>query len=137
MASGVREVFGREGELAVVSSFLDDTASGPAALLLGGEAGVGKTTRWREGVEAAVRLAIAVWALSILLALVGLALMLVYALRHIMTAAAGSIGAITLMFSTVGLLVVRAQPRNRVGCVKAGRKLEHWPLEKSSTRGRC
>ncbi len=21
--------------------------------------------------------------------------------------------------------------------VKAGRKLEHWPLEKSSTRGRC
>jgi hypothetical protein len=53
MASGVREVFGREGELAAVSSFLDDTASGPAALLLEGEAGVGKTTLWREGVEAA------------------------------------------------------------------------------------
>ena len=53
MPSGAREVFGREGEVAVVSSFLDDTTSGPAALLLEGEAGVGKTTLWREGVEAA------------------------------------------------------------------------------------
>jgi hypothetical protein len=64
-----------------------------------------------------LRLGLTVWALSILLALVGLALMLVYALRHIALDAAGFIGAITLMFSTVGLLVVRAQPRNRVGWI--------------------
>jgi DNA-binding CsgD family transcriptional regulator len=47
------EVFGREGELATVQPFLDSIRAGPAALLFEGEAGIGKTTVWRAGVEAA------------------------------------------------------------------------------------
>ncbi|MDP9343982.1 MAG: AAA family ATPase, partial [Actinomycetota bacterium] len=46
-------VFGREAELSVVEAFLDDARGGPVALLLDGESGVGKTTLWREGVQAA------------------------------------------------------------------------------------
>ena len=54
MAAGVRdEVIGREAELSVLGAFLDDVRGGPAALLLDGEAGVGKTTLWKEGLEAA------------------------------------------------------------------------------------
>ncbi len=33
--------------------------------------------------------------------------------------------------------LVEAGSRGYTVDVKAGRKLEHWPLEKSSTRGRC
>jgi hypothetical protein len=36
-----------------VSAFLDRTAAGPAALVLEGEAGIGKSTLWLAGVEAA------------------------------------------------------------------------------------
>ncbi len=46
-------VFGREAELSVVQAFLDDARSGPVALLLDGDSGVGKTTLWREGLQAA------------------------------------------------------------------------------------
>jgi DNA-binding CsgD family transcriptional regulator len=46
-------VFGREAELSVLVSFLDDVRGGPAALLLDGDPGVGKTTLWREGLEEA------------------------------------------------------------------------------------
>jgi len=49
-------VFGRGVELRAVSAFLAELPSGPSALLLGGEAGIGKTTVWQAGVtEAAAR----------------------------------------------------------------------------------
>ncbi|MDP9343396.1 MAG: tetratricopeptide repeat protein [Actinomycetota bacterium] len=50
MSLGV-DVFGREAELSVVKGFLGDVREGPAALLLEGDAGVGKTTLWKVGVE--------------------------------------------------------------------------------------
>jgi DNA-binding CsgD family transcriptional regulator len=46
---------GRDDEVAAVEAFLDMVAGGPAALVLAGEAGIGKTTVWRAGVEAARR----------------------------------------------------------------------------------
>jgi DNA-binding CsgD family transcriptional regulator len=47
------DIFGREVELRAVSGLLDALAAGPAALLLEGEAGIGKTTVWLAGVERA------------------------------------------------------------------------------------
>ena len=46
-------VVGREEELLVLESFLDGVEGGPAALLLEGEAGIGKTTLWKHAVAAA------------------------------------------------------------------------------------
>jgi DNA-binding CsgD family transcriptional regulator len=46
-------VIGRENELARLAAFLECMAHGPAAVVVGGEAGVGKTTLWRAGIEAA------------------------------------------------------------------------------------
>jgi ATP/maltotriose-dependent transcriptional regulator MalT len=43
---------GRERELAQVQRFLERTATGPAALVLEGEPGIGKTTLWRAGIDA-------------------------------------------------------------------------------------
>jgi hypothetical protein len=43
-----RGLFGRQTELALVSRLLDAVPSGPAALILGGEAGIGKSTLWLE-----------------------------------------------------------------------------------------
>jgi DNA-binding CsgD family transcriptional regulator len=40
-------VIGRDAELEIVTHFLDATASGPAALMMRGEAGIGKTTIWQ------------------------------------------------------------------------------------------
>src|SRR6266540_3295089 len=48
-----QRVVGREAELAVGETFLDAVPSAPVALILEGEAGIGKTTVWRELVEAA------------------------------------------------------------------------------------
>src|ERR1700716_473070 len=45
------ELVGREEELAELASFLDGDL--PAALVLEGEAGIGKTTVWREGLRLA------------------------------------------------------------------------------------
>lgn len=45
------EIVGREGELAVVCAFIGDTGEGPSALVLEGEAGIGKSTLWVAGVE--------------------------------------------------------------------------------------
>jgi DNA-binding CsgD family transcriptional regulator len=45
------EIFGRDEELAVVAAFLD--GGFPAALLLEGEAGIGKTALWRASIEIA------------------------------------------------------------------------------------
>ena len=42
---------GRDAELAEVESFVGSVAGGPAALLLEGAAGIGKTTLWRAGVS--------------------------------------------------------------------------------------
>jgi DNA-binding CsgD family transcriptional regulator len=44
------ELIGREKELAEISRFLDAVPEGPSALLLEGEAGIGKTTVWQAGV---------------------------------------------------------------------------------------
>ena len=45
-------ILGREEELAAISHFVHNRA-GPAVLLLEGEAGIGKTTLWREGIRLA------------------------------------------------------------------------------------
>src|SRR5437016_2360535 len=46
-------VFGRGAELEAAERFLDGLAAGPAALVLEGEPGIGKTTVWREAVRGA------------------------------------------------------------------------------------
>ena len=46
-----REVVGREEELASVRAFVDGADEGSAALVLEGEAGIGKSTLWLAGVE--------------------------------------------------------------------------------------
>jgi tRNA A37 threonylcarbamoyladenosine biosynthesis protein TsaE len=48
---------GREAELAAVGGFLDTPAGPPAALVLEGEAGIGKTTLWRRSGMAFARVA--------------------------------------------------------------------------------
>src|SRR5262249_10227922 len=45
------EIVGREEELAAVSAFVDGAGSNAAALVLEGEAGIGKSTLWLAGVE--------------------------------------------------------------------------------------
>jgi DNA-binding CsgD family transcriptional regulator len=47
------EIVGREGELAAVARFVELEPSGPCALVLEGEAGIGKSTLWRAGVQQA------------------------------------------------------------------------------------
>jgi DNA-binding CsgD family transcriptional regulator len=47
------EIVGREVELASIHAFLERPARGPVALVLEGEAGIGKSTLWVAGVEAA------------------------------------------------------------------------------------
>src|SRR4249920_4230629 len=47
------EVVGRDEELSSVNAFLDQKAEGPAAIVLKGEAGIGKSTLWLAGVDAA------------------------------------------------------------------------------------
>jgi hypothetical protein len=47
------DIVGRDGELAVVRAFLEGAPEVPKALVLEGEAGIGKSTLWLQGVEAA------------------------------------------------------------------------------------
>ena len=47
--SGV--IVGRRAERADIARFLDDPGSGPRGLVLEGEAGIGKSTLWREAIE--------------------------------------------------------------------------------------
>lgn len=54
MAVVVEQVFGREAELEALAGFLDSLEEGPAALLIEGEAGIGKTTLWKAGLEVAL-----------------------------------------------------------------------------------
>jgi DNA-binding CsgD family transcriptional regulator/DNA polymerase III delta prime subunit len=46
-----REIVGREQEVAAVRAFVERTDSGPAALVLEGEPGIGKSTLWLAAVE--------------------------------------------------------------------------------------
>jgi DNA-binding CsgD family transcriptional regulator/tetratricopeptide (TPR) repeat protein len=46
--SSTAAVIGREAELAAAKRFLDSLPEGPAALVIEGEPGIGKTTVWRE-----------------------------------------------------------------------------------------
>jgi hypothetical protein len=46
-------IVGREGEPALVKSFIGSVSEGPSALLLEGAAGIGKTTLWHAGVSIA------------------------------------------------------------------------------------
>jgi DNA-binding CsgD family transcriptional regulator len=46
-------VIARSAELGAVEAFLDRSAGGPGALTISGEAGIGKTTLWHAGLEAA------------------------------------------------------------------------------------
>ncbi len=46
-------IVGREAELATLDAFLAATGAGPAALVIEGEAGAGKTTLWAEAVRRA------------------------------------------------------------------------------------
>src|SRR5262245_61464641 len=46
-------VIGRGDELDGIAEFLADVESGPCALVLSGEAGIGKTILWEAGVEQA------------------------------------------------------------------------------------
>jgi AAA ATPase domain len=60
----VTELVGRESELATLADFVDRVADGQQALLLAGEAGIGKTVLWSEAlvlaeVRADVRVLIA------------------------------------------------------------------------------
>src|SRR5512132_643459 len=48
-----RALFGREAELALVSTMLEAVPSGPAALILGGDPGIGKSTLWLEALSQA------------------------------------------------------------------------------------
>ncbi|HEY5478478.1 MAG TPA: AAA family ATPase [Gaiellaceae bacterium] len=50
---GTADLLGRDNELAVLRQLLDRVKAGPAGLLLSGEAGIGKTALWREGIELA------------------------------------------------------------------------------------
>ena len=45
------EIVGREEELASVRAFVDEAEEGSAALVLEGEAGIGKSTLWLAGIE--------------------------------------------------------------------------------------
>ena len=47
------DVIGRESELAILTRFLDSIPTGPSALLLSGDPGIGKTTVWKEGLAGA------------------------------------------------------------------------------------
>jgi DNA-binding CsgD family transcriptional regulator/tetratricopeptide (TPR) repeat protein len=46
-------VIGREAELAAAERFLESLSEGPAALVVEGEPGIGKTTVWREAIREA------------------------------------------------------------------------------------
>lgn len=46
-------VFGRSGELTTIASLLDDDLPEPSGVIIVGEAGIGKTTIWREGLRLA------------------------------------------------------------------------------------
>jgi DNA-binding CsgD family transcriptional regulator len=46
----VLTIIGRHSELAALETFVAEVATGPAVLVLEGDAGIGKTTLWRQGI---------------------------------------------------------------------------------------
>jgi predicted ATPase len=54
MGGPVEGILGREAEIAEITRFIESTPDGPSALILGGAAGIGKTTLWNAGVALAV-----------------------------------------------------------------------------------
>jgi DNA-binding CsgD family transcriptional regulator len=52
VVGGARDVVGREVELMAIERWADALALGPSAMIIEGEAGIGKTTLWREAVAA-------------------------------------------------------------------------------------
>jgi hypothetical protein len=55
MATATRpDVIGRDEELARLDRFISSLEAGPAALVIAGEAGIGKTTLWKAGVDLGV-----------------------------------------------------------------------------------
>ena len=54
MMAASEELIGRDAELALVGAFLAGCDRLPAALLVRGEPGIGKTSVWREGVRVAI-----------------------------------------------------------------------------------
>jgi DNA-binding CsgD family transcriptional regulator len=53
MRGSVREILGREAEVAEIAGFIGSVRDGPSALILDGAAGIGKTTLWSAGVAVA------------------------------------------------------------------------------------
>ena len=53
MTRATSKVVGRDAELGAIEAFLERLESGPCALVLEGSAGIGKTTLWSAGVQAA------------------------------------------------------------------------------------
>ena len=53
MASEAHTIVGRADELETVRAFIDSIDRGPAALLITGEAGIGKSIVWRDGLRLA------------------------------------------------------------------------------------
>jgi DNA-binding CsgD family transcriptional regulator len=53
LASETHTIVGRDTELETVRAFVDSLDRGPAAMLLTGEAGIGKSIVWREGLRLA------------------------------------------------------------------------------------
>src|SRR5262245_64739063 len=51
MAVAGAPVIGREEELGAIEAFLAGVEQGPSALVLSGEAGIGKTILWEAGIE--------------------------------------------------------------------------------------
>jgi DNA-binding CsgD family transcriptional regulator len=51
--TGPASIVGREAELKALAGLIDEPTDGPRVLLLEGEAGIGKTTLWRWGVDRA------------------------------------------------------------------------------------
>src|SRR4249919_2620536 len=49
------EIIGREEELGTIEAFLERIQDGPGALVISGEAGIGKTILWEAGVGEASR----------------------------------------------------------------------------------
>jgi hypothetical protein len=52
-AAATGSLFGRERELAQIQGFLERAATSPAGIDFEGEPGIGKTTLWRAGADAA------------------------------------------------------------------------------------
>jgi DNA-binding NarL/FixJ family response regulator len=51
LGEDIQTIVGRDGELAAIRSFLDRVPQGPCALVIEGEAGIGKSTLWQRALD--------------------------------------------------------------------------------------